>query len=155
MAIDGKMVQALENNIERPIVRAKHEKHQSNDPQKEPGQDLELVEGSEQWLVCVHCGRGITQPPSRISIDGGYKHTFANPHGIVFEIGCFTKAVGCLPIGEASDEFSWFRGYKWRIVICAGCSTHLGWRFESGLGDNFYGLILDRLRQISFNGKPQ
>ncbi len=112
-------------------------------------QEVAQNEQLEQWLICAQCGGGITKPESQISIDGGHKHTFANPHGIVFEIGCFAQALGCLAIGEATADFSWFRGYKWRIAICARCSIHLGWRFESGAGDSFFGLILDRLRSIS------
>jgi hypothetical protein len=72
-------------------------------------------------------------------------HTFANPHGIVFEIGCFGAVEGCGYAGPASDEFSWFKGFSWRVVVCVMCLTHLGWFFESRDGGNFHGLILDRL----------
>ncbi len=121
-------------------------------PVKQSEHEPASIEELEHWLVCIHCGGGITRPSSRISVDGGHRHTFANPHGIVFEIGCFAEAEGCLAIGEATDDFSWFRGYKWRIAICSRCSVHLGWRFESSGGDTFHGLILDRLRSITLGG---
>ncbi|GEM_PF-352942 len=112
----------------------------------------DLNDHIEQWLVCANCGSRITRPVSRISVDGSHRHTFANPLGVVFEIGCFAPAPGCLVTGEATADFTWFRGYKWRIAICASCYTHLGWRFEAGHGDAFFGLILDRLRSSLTSG---
>jgi hypothetical protein len=32
---------------------------------------------------------------------------------------------------EASTLFTWFEGYAWQVASCAGCGTHLGWRFVS------------------------
>jgi hypothetical protein len=29
-----------------------------------------------------------------------------------------------------SHESSWFRGYAWTIVVCSGCQSLLGWRFD-------------------------
>jgi len=121
-------------------------------PVKSTREEASREEWLEQWLVCAQFGVGITRPTNRISIDGGHKHTFANPHGVVFEIGCFAQALGCLAVGEATGDFTWFRGYRWRIAICARCSSHLGWRFESGSGHTFFGLILDRLRSVSSSG---
>jgi len=71
--------------------------------------------------------------------------SFANPHGIVFEIGCFTAVKGCGYVGPPSDEFSWFAGYDWRVAVCFMCLTHLGWFFSSAGKESFHGLILDRL----------
>ncbi len=80
----------------------------------------------------------------RISVESSHNHTFFNPAGIVFEIGCFSKAPGCGIVGEASSEFSWFAGTKWTTAICSGCLCHLGWLFE-GRGEPFFGLILTSL----------
>lgn len=80
----------------------------------------------------------------RQEIDGAHQHTFFNPAGIVFEIGCFTQANGCMAAGPPSTEFSWFKGFAWRYVLCSGCFTHLGWLFESSQS-SFHGLILKRL----------
>jgi hypothetical protein len=30
----------------------------------------------------------ITSPAERIVVQGSHQHTFANPHGIIYEIGC-------------------------------------------------------------------
>lgn len=99
----------------------------------------------ERMMVCRQCGHAITRPDQAISVDGAHRHTFANPHGAVYEIGCFGSANGCAAVGPASDEFTWFKGFFWRIAVCRGCQIHLGWLFESMAMSRFYGLIVDRL----------
>lgn len=107
-------------------------------------QDAEQPE-EEAYIVCRQCRQAITRSEERFSIQGAHRHTFANPHGLVFEIGCFKHTVGCGYAGAASDEFTWFSGYRWRVCFCSGCLTHLGWLFTSTGGDTFHGLILERL----------
>lgn len=110
-----------------------------------PSRQQEEAPGKEKVIVCRRCLTHITEEDQRISVDGAHRHTFANPHGHVFDIGCFKSAAGCLGRGPASDEFAWFPGYSWRIVICSGCMAHLGWMFQSQGGDRFLGLIMDGL----------
>ncbi len=113
----------------------------------------DLVENSEDekasdkgdYILCRQCRHIITNKDERIEIDGTHQHTFANPHGIVFEIGCFRSATGCGYTGPATDDFSWFKGFSWRIAVCGSCITHLGWLFISFGSEHFDGLILDRL----------
>lgn len=100
---------------------------------------------SENAILCRQCQRIITRHDERMDFNGAFRHTFANPHGIVFEIGCFRSAAGCTQIGPLSDEFSWFRGFSWRIAVCSSCLTHLGWLYVSTTRMSFFGLILDRL----------
>ena len=99
----------------------------------------------EEYILCRQCKQAITKPADRIAMQGQHRHTFANPHGIVFEIGCFRNAKGCGCAGSASDDFTWFAGYSWRVCFCTMCLTHLGWMFSQEGRDIFYGLILDRL----------
>ncbi len=99
----------------------------------------------EEYIICRQCRQAITRPHDRIAMQGSHQHTFANPHGIVFDIGCFKNVIGCGYAGAASDEFTWFAGYKWRICYCVMCLTHLGWIFSSTGGDVFHGLILEKL----------
>ena len=99
----------------------------------------------KEYIICRQCRQAITRPEDRIAMQGSHRHTFANPHGIVFDIGCFKNVIGCGYAGAASDEFTWFAGYSWRICYCAMCLTHLGWIFSSTSGDVFHGLILDKL----------
>ena len=99
----------------------------------------------EEYILCRQCRSILTHPTEQIAVQGAHQHTFANPHGIVFEIGCFNTVRGCGYAGPASDEFTWFKGFSWRVAVCVMCLTHLGWFFESRDGSNFHGLILDRL----------
>ena len=99
-------------------------------------------------IICRACDAVVTRPEFRIEVDGGFVHTFANPHGLVFEIGCFSEAEGCVRGSAPSDEFSWFRGHVWTVAVCRNCQNQLGWIFSSakdGTPNQFFGLILDQL----------
>ncbi len=109
-----------------------------DEPEEEPSD-------REVYLLCAQCHEIITRPADRISVQGAHRHIFANPHGIIFEIGCFISVKGCAHAGPATDEFSWFNGFSWKAAYCRMCLTHLGWFFSSTGGNNFYGLVLDRL----------
>ena len=95
-------------------------------------------------LACARCLAAITTTGARIEMSGAHEHTFSNPHGFVFRIGCFAVAPGCAPVTEPSTYFAWFPGYAWQIAVCTGCGEHLGWLFRSG-DSRFHALILDRL----------
>ena len=95
-------------------------------------------------LYCRACGLRITGEDQRIAVNGSHTHTFFNPAGHVFEVGCFSQAPGCLVSAESSLHFTWFAGYAWRPAFCSGCAVHLGWRFERGDG-GFFSLILPSL----------
>ena len=97
-------------------------------------------------LLCAECGLHITSSGSCTQIIGSHVHTFANPHGIIYRIGCFLTAPGCLAHYRETMEFSWFAGYSWRIDVCGRCHGHLGWQFR-GKVSTFHGLILDRLKE--------
>lgn len=98
----------------------------------------------DAWYLCRSCNQQITRPSHQIRIQGEHRHTFANPSGVVFDIGCFASAQGFSFMGPASTEFSWFSGYSWRITICASCLNHIGWFFSS-IDDSFFGFIVDQL----------
>ncbi len=102
--------------------------------------------GSQGALVCARCRTLVTSRASAISMAGSHAHTFANPHGFEFRIGCFADAPGCLPVGEESAYWTWFAGFTWRVSLCRHCGEHLGWLFHSP-DARFFGLILDHLIQ--------
>lgn len=99
----------------------------------------------DKFIRCAQCLNAIANPADRISVGGAHEHTFANPHGILFEIACFSLADGCGNFGPGTDEFTWFKGYSWRIAVCRKCLFHLGWQYSSSAKDSFFGLIVDRL----------
>jgi len=105
--------------------------------------------GRNDRILCRECGHPITSPRDRVTIQGSHAHTFANPAGILYEIGCFRTAAGCAHVGPATPEWSWFAGYCWRVALCAACFTHLGWLYQGRGRDAFHGLILNRLAQAS------
>ncbi len=99
---------------------------------------------SKRVIRCRRCSLPVTTVRERVARNGGHLHTMFNPAGIVYEIGCFRTAPGCLPHGPASLEFTWFAGYAWQVVFCVGCAEHLGWFYTAG-DDGFFGLILTKL----------
>lgn len=108
---------------------------------------------AEENVYCTRCRRLVTYARWSIVMNGAHDHTVFNPAGVVFTVLCFREAVGTADFGPPSGEFSWFRGYTWRVVVCAGCGSHLGWRYEGeALPPVFFGLIKDRL---SFGGRDE
>ncbi len=99
----------------------------------------------DKHIRCGQCLYAIAREGDEISMGGAHKHAFANPHGIVFEIGCFRSAGGCKFAGGLTEEFTWFSGYAWRIAVCGKCLLHLGWLYVAPGKDSFVGLIVDRL----------
>lgn len=95
-------------------------------------------------ILCAFCQAPITDPSQSIVVNGSRQHLFTNPHGLVFEIGCFNICDGAAPASPPSMEFSWFPGYSWRVAVCRRCQHHIGWQFM-GEKRQFYGLILDHL----------
>ena len=117
---------------------------------EKPGRIVEDESKEEEpdtgkYIICRQCHQVITSLDERIEMQGAHQHTFANPHGIVYHIGCFKSAAGCGYAGQPSDEFSWFTGYSWRVAVCGSCLLHLGWLFISPGSETFNGLILDHL----------
>lgn len=108
--------------------------------------DEEDEKKAEKVLRCKQCDAAIAKAKDRISRAEKHLHTFFNPAGIVYEIGCFRRAPGCRVDGPRSTEFSWFADYSWQISFCSSCSKHLGW-FFSGVDDTFFGLVVERLRE--------
>jgi hypothetical protein len=54
---------------------------------------------TREAIVCRQCLHGITASAERTLVNGAHTHTFANPEGIVFEIGCYRDAWGCGYLG--------------------------------------------------------
>ena len=119
------------------------------DPEKSdgtaPSGAAQEEEAQERLILCRECLFPVTREEERQEMAGVGQHTFANPAGIVFTIGCFNAAPGCVPVGPASDEFTWFPGFTWQVAVCRGCLAHLGWHFAAPSGAGFWGLILDHL----------
>jgi len=105
----------------------------------------EAKSSAGERLLCVRCGETVTSASERIEVAGGHRHTFTNPAGLTFTIGCFAAAPGAVQSGTATAAWTWFEGYRWRYAHCRRCANHLGWSYHDAGGALFFGLILDRL----------
>ena len=95
-------------------------------------------------LGCARCGRALTGRNTATERAGAHAHTFTNPQGVTFDIGCFTEAPGAVAMGTPTEAHTWFSGHRWRAAVCGGCRQHVGWRFDGATGA-FWALIIDRL----------
>ncbi len=98
----------------------------------------------QRIIVCRACRALVTERRYAIVVDGQHQHTFFNPAGIAFEIGCWSNAQGCEAHGRPTSEFTWFAGFEWNFAVCRSCGALLGW-FYAGEGGGFWGLIVNRL----------
>ena len=123
----------------------KHAGHQVDQAEQESAQDRDEAQRKD-FLRCAACHYPVAHKTDRIAVNEKHQHVFANPHGYIYRIGCFSRAPGCLAIGEESTEFAWFPGYTWQVVLCGHCLTLLGWSFRAR-ESLFFGLILDKLTE--------
>ncbi len=110
---------------------------------KKQSQEKPLDE--KEFLYCASCLTLITTGDQRILMEGGHEHTFFNPGGVIFKIGCFQEAPGSFAQGAATADFSWFTGFQWRVAHCGGCLQHMGWQYLQKEKRGFWGMILDQL----------
>jgi cereblon len=118
----------------------------------EGGSAARWAPGRTGRLVCARCGALVAEHADLFVMSGGSpRAVFANPHGRVFEIVTLRQAASVVAVSAPTTDFSWFSGYSWAIVACAGCSTHLGWSFHAaapGLAPGgFFGLLVDALAE--------
>lgn len=105
-------------------------------PRELPRQDL---------VLCRFCRAPITTRLDALDIGEAHQHRFINPAGSQFLVGCYRLAPGCDISGLATEEYCWFEGFAWQYASCTDCGEHLGWFYQSGESDQFYGLIVDKL----------
>ena len=110
-----------------------------------PSESKQLAENKP--ILCRVCHNFITSFEQKIQINGTHYHIFRNPTGLVFEIGCFSSANGCVNYGSPTLEYTWFNGFTWRYALCSQCHLHLGWFYQSSTSC-FYGLILSSLLEL-------
>jgi len=108
----------------------------------------EVIE-QKRNILCAEYSQSLTDDSERIEVNGAHKHTFVNPAGIMFQIGCFANVSGVNVSGEATEQWSWFKGYIWKIMCCDRCGSHLGWVYLSEGEISFFGLILSRLSRLN------
>lgn len=90
-----------------------------------------LAEGSEGWVRCATCAARLAHQSWMLGEGGRAPLVFKNPHGIVFYLLLVARVVGAHFEGPPTSEFTWFRGYAWRVGYCSQCQTHVGWHFSA------------------------
>jgi len=103
--------------------------------------------GDDRAVLCAACRAPIARARDRIEVDGAHVHTFVNPSVVPYRVACFGEAPGTVGVGEDSTFWTWFKGFSWRVVVCAQCVAHVGWCFRAvDQADRlFFGLIVDRI----------
>lgn len=83
-------------------------------------------------VVCIDCDEQKCHVSDiiNLSVEGNSTH-FVNPGGFVHDLFTVKRVQNTEIRGEPTAEFSWFPGYKWTIIECSNCRSHLGWRFTS------------------------
>ena len=131
-------------------------KESGPEPGYAPGHGVEEVldadHGRGRRLACRFCLGPVTSRGDAIDVEGHHLHTFFNPAGLLFEIGCFGAAQGCVVSGQPTEEFAWFAGYRWQYSSCRSCDAHLGWFFSAGARPSFHGLVVARLVEEERDG---
>lgn len=102
----------------------------------------------ESALYCGYCQHRITEHAAQLEFAGGHTHVFTNPGGFSYEITLYGYA-DCTMHGPATTDYTWFPGYAWQLALCASCHEHLGWRYRSRGDAAFFGLIRERLIEIT------
>jgi hypothetical protein len=98
---------------------------------------------------CKVCGNPLTGRDLVIDIGGNTSHCFTNPSGLEFGFHTFALCPGATVLGDPTDAFSWFPGYRWRIAVCARCGSHVGWHYEAmnphHQPSEFWGIIVSSI----------
>lgn len=131
--------------MERPFYTRWVLLDRERDRRSSPKTERERAAPGARSLVCAACGHRITDDDYRMEVSGAHEHTFVNPAGFVYRIGCFSVAPGCAHLGVPETAFSWFPGWSWQVAACARCRAHLGWIYRNA-GEQFHGLIVTALR---------
>ena len=131
------------------MIGALHALKERGEPGKagdreQPSESSEPTTLLERRLLCAACANFVTELRARIEVNGSHAHTFVNPAGVIYKIGCFSEAPGTVPRGEPSDHWAWFPDFVWQTLACSACFEHLGWSFR-GADSSFVGLILERV----------
>ncbi|HEY3236564.1 MAG TPA: cereblon family protein [Polyangiaceae bacterium] len=114
-----------------------------------PTQSHELDSAYRARLRCRTCGTVIANSSALFNPGAEHPLVFSNPHGVVSEITTLRSALNLLMVTAPTTDATWFSGYGWQVALCAGCGTHLGWRFSAaspGLSPAFFfGLLTKEL----------
>ena len=79
---------------------------------------------------CIGCGGLITYSDRLLDVNDSNRHLFVNPSGVECDFHTFTDCPGAVALGVATEDHTWFPGYRWRMAFCHLCGQHLGWHYD-------------------------
>jgi hypothetical protein len=133
------------------VAHAFREQATRASPHSERSADDEVASADDavRWL-CAACRTKITDGSAVFGPTGAAPvQVFTNPEGRVCQVLTVLHAQSLSLIGPATDEYTWFPGFAWRVALCAHCFSHLGWRYQAIVAGAsppvFFGLLLDAL----------
>lgn len=118
---------------------------------------------NERFLLCKHCGheiahiKDIVYKKSPLALktwnDTNLFHNnvitiqqIKNPQGSQFDLITVTSADLHFLNETRSISDTWFPKFYWTICVCPRCLTHIGWYFDSLVGEkSFFALILSKV----------
>jgi len=86
-------------------------------------------------ISCKYCGNGISAAVHLLNMSsdgslGAYVNAYGHIHETLTVKRVFAQNV-FMDASPPSTESSWFPGYAWTIMHCAGCGGHMGWRYDA------------------------
>ncbi len=108
--------------------------------------DHRLVAERPPVIRCVRCRAELAALQDVMPTPGG--GLFVNPAGLAFEIVRVVAARNVAIASRPTLEATWFAGYAWSIIVCTGCGTHVGWRYDTTAGASppvFFGLLSEAI----------
>ncbi|XP_043289838.1 protein cereblon-like [Venturia canescens] len=102
-------------------------------------------------FVCAICRQAIGKHTDIVPMNKkGLQEAYCNPYGAIHETVTLSNTTNVvLSVDPPSTVCSWFPGYAWTIASCAGCNSHIGWKFTAVNKDlkprQFWGLTRKNL----------
>ncbi|KAL3153029.1 hypothetical protein ABBQ38_012053 [Trebouxia sp. C0009 RCD-2024] len=105
-------------------------------------------------LRCRFCMTQVAFASDVVSMSSeGTGGAFVNSHGYVHDMITLHRATNAVCDGEPETEHSWFPGFAWTIAYCAGCTSHLGWKFTAAQRNqhpqSFWGLRRPAITELN------
>lgn len=98
-----------------------------------------------EYLCCRECDHPVARQSDIFAMSKeGPQGNYVNPFGHVHETLTVHRVDGVTATTPPSNDFSWFPGYAWSIIVCSYCHTHMGWLFKANsrnkIPTRFWGL---------------
>lgn len=108
-------------------------------------------------IKCNRCDRTLSTAENMLNMSTeGTLGSYANAYGYIHEtvtVKRMERTSVILDNSPPSTEQSWFPGYAWTIMYCAGCFGHIGWKYNA-VDSNTHPHIFWGLRRAALASPP-